>query len=131
MKAALLAKLHRTTDAAFGQKVMVYPRTGGGYVADSIDTTRSAVEITAYFTRVADVDMMAAGGPKSAGDAQVRSSAITFKYITNTLPYEIRENDLIVMLEADRATYRVSRSAPFWMGRTIVFCVQYNGEPVL
>ena len=124
MKPARLARLHAATDREFGQTVTCYPRSGGGYVSDSIDSERSKVDFTAYFTKVPDQISASGKGAYSETNAQLRASAVTIKYDPAHVPYEIKEGDQIKVPEQEgEPELRVSKVNPFWMKRVVLLLV--------
>ena len=124
MLSARIAKLHAAVDRQTGERVRVKPQSGGGYTASSDDQSRAAAEIIAYVARIPGAVRTAGNSANSGHNVQLRASADTIKYATSALPYEMREGDLVELLDvAGVPEFRVSRTAPFGTDRTVLFLV--------
>jgi hypothetical protein len=114
--------LHGAVDSQFGEHVRVRPQSGGGYVASADDPERSPAEITAYVAIIPASVRTVSSGANTGANPQVRTSADTIKFTTSSLAYELVAGDVVVLLERDGApSFRVSRTAPFGVDRTIAF----------
>ena len=121
-KSARLAKLQAATDRQAGERVLIKPQQGGGYLVGGADTNRDEFEFTGYVTRVPASIRSSTSGPNTGSNVVIRASADTVKYTTSTIPYTVAEGDLIQLLEADdQPMFRVSRTAPLGTDRTILF----------
>lgn len=124
MKSARLAKLQNATDRQAGEIVRIMPKAGGGYLAAGIDPDRSPFEIIAYVAMIPQSVRTAGNAANSGHNAQIRATADTIKFATSALPYLLRANDEVELLQREgRPTFRISRTAPFGTNRTVGFMV--------
>lgn len=122
-KAARLARLHDATDRQLGERVLIKPQKGGGYVVGGADPDRPETELTGYVARATSV-VNASGTTAGDTNARLRYSADTCKILTSALPYTVVEGDLLQLLDQpETPTVRVSRTAPYGTDRTILFLV--------
>ena len=107
-----------------GERLLVRPQRGGGYVVGTDDPLRPPAEIIGYIAQGASV-ANAAGATPGDANARLRVSVDTVKIQTSALPYEVQEGDLVQLLDVtDAPTLRVSRAAPYGTDRTILFLVR-------
>ncbi len=124
MKSSRLMRLHSATDGHLGQRLLIKPQRGGGYVVGSNDPLRPPVEIVGYVAQGASM-ANAAGATPGDANARLRISVDMVKIQTSALPYDVQEGDLVQLLDAtDAPTMRVSRVAPYGTDRTILFLVR-------
>lgn len=124
MKPSRLTRLHAATDDKLGQRLLIKPQSPGGYVVGASDPKRPEMEILAYFSRGSSV-VTASGASPGDVNARMRFSADTAKIQTSSLPFEIKEGDLVQLLDlTDTPTLRVSRAAPYGTDRTILFLMR-------
>jgi hypothetical protein len=122
MLPARLATLHEAVDRHSGERVRVRPQSGGGYVAGTDDPGRDPVEITAYVALIPASVRTSSSGANTGANVQARTSADTVKFKTSALAYDLVEGDLVDLLDrAGAPAFRVSRTAPFGVDRTIAF----------
>lgn len=107
-----------------GQRLLVRPQRGGGYVVGADDPLRPPVEIVGHVAQGASM-ANAAGPTPGDANARLRISVDTVKIRTSALPYEVQEGDLVQLLDLiNTATLRVSRVMPYGTDRTIIFLVR-------
>lgn len=124
MLPARLAKLHEAVDRHSGERVRVRPQSGGGYVAGSDDPGRDPAEITAYVALIPASVRTSSSGASTGANVQALTSADTIKFTTSSLAYDLVEGDLVDLLDrAGAPAFRVSRAAPFGVGRTVAYLV--------
>lgn len=100
------------------------PQRGGGYVVGGDDPLRPPVEIVGYVAQGASV-ANAAGTTPGDANVRLRISVDTAKFKSSALPYEVREGDLVQLLDGEDApTLRVSRAAHYGTDRTILFLMR-------
>lgn len=124
-KAARLAKLHAATDRQAGERVLIKPQQGGGYVVGGADPNREEMEVVAFVSQNPGIERTASSGKNDGANVTLRLSPDTIKFRTSALPYKMAEGDLVQLIEVEDApTYRVSRTAPYGTDRTILFLVR-------
>ena len=124
IKTERLARLHAAADRQMGQRLLVRPQRGGGYVVGTDDPLRPPAEIIGYVALSPGVERTQGAGGTSGHNPELRLGPDTVKFKTSSLAYAVESGDIVEFLEIESPPARVSRVAPYGTDRTILFLVR-------